>query len=289
MIPIHVGQCGNRMGKALVEELCTDHGIGKEIFSVQNDMLDGRELFFDLSDSGRYIYRGIMADLEPRVLSMIQASEYGGVYNPENVYLASDGGGSGNTYSGGYNKCSEAMKSLMDIVQREAEASDKIESFMLTHSVSGGTGSGMGSRLLESLRDAYPKKMVQTYSVFPVKDESNNVLQTYNAMLAVSQHTLYADMVTVVDNKALSQMGTTFEDMNKVVSEIMNMATAPIRNGSTSCDTFMEQVVELCPFQPVHFIGTGKWWDGEYGRVKQGKAKWGYTGEQDKAEYSGLE
>ncbi len=38
----------------------------------------------------------------------------------------------------------------------------------MLHSISGGTGSGMGSCLLEKLNDRYPKKLIQTYSVFPV-------------------------------------------------------------------------------------------------------------------------
>lgn len=37
----------------------------------------------------------------------------------------------------------------------------------MTHSISGGTGSGMGSALLESLHDHFGKKLIQTYSVFP--------------------------------------------------------------------------------------------------------------------------
>lgn len=38
---------------------------------------------------------------------------------------------------------------------------------MLSHSIAGGTGSGMGSYLLERLNDHFPKKLIQTYSVFP--------------------------------------------------------------------------------------------------------------------------
>ena len=34
---------------------------------------------------------------------------------------------------------------------------------MLCHSIAGGTGSGMGSYLLEALNDRFPKKLIQTY------------------------------------------------------------------------------------------------------------------------------
>ena len=39
--------------------------------------------------------------------------------------------------------------------------------FVLLHSTSGGTGSGLGSRLLTSLRSLYPKSPIVTLSVLP--------------------------------------------------------------------------------------------------------------------------
>jgi len=38
---------------------------------------------------------------------------------------------------------------------------------VLCHSIAGGTGSGMGSYMLEKINERYPKKLIQTYSVFP--------------------------------------------------------------------------------------------------------------------------
>ena len=46
---------------------------------------------------------------------------------------------------------------------REAGYSDSLEGFVLCHSIAGGTGSGMGSYMLEALNDRFPKKLVQTY------------------------------------------------------------------------------------------------------------------------------
>jgi Tubulin/FtsZ family, GTPase domain len=50
---------------------------------------------------------------------------------------------------------------------REAGYSDSLEGFVLCHSIAGGTGSGMGSYLLEALNDRFPKKLIQTYRCFP--------------------------------------------------------------------------------------------------------------------------
>jgi hypothetical protein len=46
---------------------------------------------------------------------------------------------------------------------REAGYADSLEGFQLSHSIAGGTGSGMGSFLLELISDRFPKKLLQTY------------------------------------------------------------------------------------------------------------------------------
>ena len=70
---------------------------------------------------------------------------------------------------------------------------------MLLHSIAGGTGSGMGSFLLERLNDRYPKKLIQTYSVFPNSDEvSDVVVQPYNSILTLRRLTSNADCVVSV-------------------------------------------------------------------------------------------
>ncbi len=44
---------------------------------------------------------------------------------------------------------------IFDILDREADNSDSLEGFVLCHSIAGGTGSGMGSFVLERLNDRY--------------------------------------------------------------------------------------------------------------------------------------
>jgi hypothetical protein len=50
--------------------------------------------------------------------------------------------------------------------------------------------------LLERLGDRFPKKLVQTYSVFPnQQDHSDVVVQPYNSVLTLKRLTLNADCV----------------------------------------------------------------------------------------------
>ena len=67
---------------------------------------------------------------------------------------------------------------------------------MLLHSIAGGTGSGLGSYLLERMNDRYPKKLIQTYSVFPETAAGGGVVvNPYNSLLAMRRLTQNADSV----------------------------------------------------------------------------------------------
>jgi tubulin gamma len=98
---------------------------------------------------------------------------------------------------------------------------------MLLHSIAGGTGSGLGSFLLERLNDRFPKKLIQTYSVFP--EASDVVVQPYNSLLAMKRLVNNADSVVVLDNSALTRIAAdrlhmqdpSFVQTNQLVSRLI--------------------------------------------------------------------
>lgn len=100
--------------------------------------------------------RAVLVDLEPRVINTtIKNMPYGRLFNPENLLLDEEGGGAGNKWTEGYMSGKEYAPQVLDMLRREAENADYLEGFIMTHSVNGGTGSGMGSRLLEEIRHEY--------------------------------------------------------------------------------------------------------------------------------------
>lgn len=141
--------------------------------------------------------------------------------------MSKDGGGAGNNWSLGYGSGEREAEEILEKLDREADGSDSLEGFMLLHSIAGGTGSGLGSFLLERLNDRYPKKLIQTYSVFPNNEEmSDVVVQPYNSMLSLKRLTQNADCVVVLDNAALTRIACdrlhipnpTFAQTNQLVS-----------------------------------------------------------------------
>jgi len=56
---------------------------------------------------------------------------------------------------------------VLDVVRKEAECCDCLQGFQLTHSLGGGTGSGMGTLLISKIREEYPDRIMLTFSIVP--------------------------------------------------------------------------------------------------------------------------
>ncbi len=200
IITLQCGQCGNQIGMEFWKQLCLEHGISKEgtLEEFATAGGDRKDVFFYQADDEQYIPRALLFDLEPRVLNHVQQT-LPRLFNQENIYQHPSGGGAGNNWAMGYSMAEHVQEELMEMIDREADGSESLEGFLVCHSIAGGTGSGMGSFLLERLNDHFPKKLIQTYSVFPNQaDSSDVVVQPYNSLLTLKRLTLNADAVVVL-------------------------------------------------------------------------------------------
>lgn len=133
---------------------------------------------------------------------------------------------------------------------------------MLLHSIAGGTGSGLGSFLLERLNDRFPKKLIQTYSVFP--ESSDVVVQPYNSLLATKRLVNNADSVVVLDNGALTRIAAdrlhvqdpSFVQTNQLVSTVMAASTTTLRYPSYMNNDLVGIIASLIPTPRCHFLMT---------------------------------
>ncbi|XP_065896642.1 tubulin gamma-1 chain isoform X1 [Dysidea avara] len=268
IISVQLGQCGNQIGMEFWKQLCAEHGINPEgiLEKYATEGKDRKDVFFYQADDEHYIPRAVLLDLEPRVIHGILSSPYAKLYNPENIYMSEHGGGAGNNWASGYAQSERLSEEIFDIIDREADGSDSLEGFVLCHSIAGGTGSGMGSFFLERLNDRFPKKLIQTYSVFPNLDEfSDVVVQPYNSILTLKRLTLHADCVVVLDNTALNRIAAerlripnpTFSQVNQLVSTIMATSTATLRYPGYMHNDLIGLISSLIPTPRLHYLMTG--------------------------------
>ena len=122
------------------------------------------------------------------------------------------------------------VDSVLDVVRKEAESCDCLQGFQLTHSLGGGTGSGMGTLLISKIREEYPDRIMNTYSVVPSPKVSDTVVEPYNATLSVHQLVENTDETFCIDNEALYDIcfrtlklaTPTYGDLNHLVSLTMS-------------------------------------------------------------------
>ncbi|CAL6306144.1 unnamed protein product [Bathycoccus prasinos] len=201
IITLQVGQCGNQIGTEFWSKLCSEHGISKSgafnEVAESSPGIDRKDVFFYQADDNHYIPRALLLDLEPRVINGIKNSDHKRLFNNENMYVSQQGGGAGNNWASGYSQGASVENEIMDMIDREADGSDSLEGFVMCHSIAGGTGSGLGSYILEALGDRYGKKLVQTYSIFPNQNEISGYtpLSSYAHGLNATRKTTVLDVM----------------------------------------------------------------------------------------------
>lgn len=75
----------------------------------------------------------------------------------------------------------------------------------MLHSLAGGTGSGLGARLAEEIRDLYPQSPLATCS-FAACPQGETVLQNYNSLLSLTSISSSSDFVGLFSNETLMQL-----------------------------------------------------------------------------------
>ena len=159
------------------------------------------------------------------------------------VFFSGQSGAGNNWAKGHYTEGAELIDSVLDVVRKEAEGCDCVQGFQLTHSLGGGTGSGMGTLLISKIREEYPDRIMNTFSVVPSPKVSDTVVEPYNATLSVHQLVENTDETYCIDNEALYDIcfrtlkltTPTYGDLNHLVSATMS--------GVTTCLRFPGQVM----------------------------------------------
>ena len=99
----------------------------------------------------------------------------------------------------------ELIDSVLDVVRKEAEGCDCLQGFQLCHSLGGGTGSGMGTLLISKVREEYPDRIMETFSVIPSPKVSDTVVEPCNAVLSLHRLVNNEDARMLLDNEVLAR------------------------------------------------------------------------------------
>jgi len=160
IISIHVGQAGIQLGNSCWELYCLEHGI-KPDGSMPSDKKgndDAFNTFFSDTGAGKHVPRCVFLDLEPTVIDEVRTGTYRELFHPQQLISGKED--AANNYARGhYTIGKEIVDLCLDRVRKLADNSSGLQGFLFFNSVGGGTGSGLGSLLLERLSVDYGKKI----------------------------------------------------------------------------------------------------------------------------------
>ncbi|GFR26435.1 tubulin epsilon chain [Trichonephila clavata] len=273
---IQVGQCGNQIGYRFwdlaIQEYQFYRTCTEDINSFFKIIDTPKKSNCDFLDSVKA--RAILIDMEEGVVSEILNGPLKCIFDRQQ--LVTDVSGSGNNWAIGNKFYGSKYRShLIDLFRKEVEECDTLQCFFLLHSMGGGTGSGLGTAILEYLCDEFPKIPRFVFAAFP-SPEDDVITSPYNTVLANSRLSNFADCVFPFQNKALidvcnkalkmkrlhptiirsrtKSQSKPFDEMNDIIANtILNLTCSSRFPGSLNVD-INEIVMNMTPYPRLHYL-----------------------------------
>lgn len=99
------------------------------------------------------------------ILDAIKNGSYQKLFSTQNMICGKEDAAS-NYAAGFYGVGKKLTSTVMDQLARLAEDCNSLQGIALFRSIGGGTGSGMGSRIIESIKNTYPNKTIIDFNVY---------------------------------------------------------------------------------------------------------------------------
>ncbi|XP_057738539.1 tubulin alpha-5 chain-like [Arachis stenosperma] len=265
IISIHIGQAGIQVGNSCWELYCLEHGIQPDGVmasdSAEISEHDAFSTFFSESGSGHFVPRALFVDLEPTVVDEVRSGAYRQLFHPEKLISGKED--AANNFSRGrYTVGREVEEVCLNRIRKLAENCSGLQGFMFFNAAGGGTGSGLGSLLLERLSAEYGKKSRLGFIIYPSPQVSTAVVEPYNTVLANHGLIEHSDVVVLLDNEAIYDIcrrsldieRPTYSNLNRLISQCISSLTTSLRfQGAINVD-ITEFQTNLVPYPRIHFM-----------------------------------
>lgn len=149
-----------------------------------------------------------MIDSESKVVDSIlsqQSSSLIWEYDKHSIWA--QGSGSKNNWAVGFtNPNSSLLEKTMERLQYQAEKCDRFGGFLMFQSLAGGTGSGLGSKITETVRDTFGQRaQIMNTVVWPYQT-GEVMVQSYNSILSLASLLKNSDAICLTYNDDLHKI-----------------------------------------------------------------------------------
>ena len=235
---VHVGQCGNQLGGEFWDiATCAAAGLDSSAReSYASSLFRNGALQSSAAQQHRYYPRAVLVDSEPKVIERLlrvvrtpirfRRGAYPVMFDPKRAVVDAWQRGRANSFPMGFGfgsgfcpdraqgyatgtSSTQLLEAALEAVRAEAEASDRFAAcaggglgsgLVVTHSLGGGTGAGLGCRLLLELRDTYPAPYILSAAVLPFS-AGGSAMQSYNVCMSLRILDEVCDGVMLLSNE----------------------------------------------------------------------------------------
>ena len=138
---------------------------------------------------------------------------------------------------------------------------------IFTHSVGGGTGSGLTSLLAGRICPEYGNQLTKmSATVYPSKSTLTSIVEPYNAVLSVKFLMEHIDTTLLFRNNSLQGMldrivgveNPSFLEINRCIAQRLSSVTFPMRAPGVLNWSLREMIMNLVPYPRAHFQMTSQ-------------------------------
>ncbi|KAH0467628.1 hypothetical protein IEQ34_002661 [Dendrobium chrysotoxum] len=238
--------------------VCQGFGVSDTSVGVGHDAFN---TFFSETGAGKHVPRALFVDLEPTVIDEVRTGAYRQLFHPEQLISGKEDAAN-NFARGHYTVGKEIVDLCLDRVRKLADNCTGLQGFLVFNAVGGGTGSGLGSLLLERLSVDYGKKSKLGFTIYPSPQVSTAVVEPYNSVLSTHSLLEHTDVAILLDNEAIYDIcrrsldieRPTYTNLNRLISQIISSLTTSLRfDGAINVD-ITEFQTNLVPYPRIHFM-----------------------------------
>jgi len=264
-ISIHVGQAGIQVGNACWELLCLEHGIDSDGQMRSDKTIGGGDdafnTFFSETGAGKHVPRSLFVDLEPTAIDEVRTGTYRQLFHPEQLISGRED--ASNLFARGYFSFGKEIVDLvLERIRGLADQCTGLQGFMIYNSVNGGTGSGLGSLLLERLSVDYGEKSKLGFVVYPSPQIYTATVTPYNTVLSTHSLLEHNDETVIFDNGAIFDIcrrhlnidNPTYTSVNRLIAQVVSNTTASLRFDGTLNVNMQDIHTNLVPFPKFNFL-----------------------------------
>ena len=168
---MHIGQAGIQVGVQFWNRMMKEHGIGTDGKPTEFGPRGNVNSLFYESENGKFIPRALLIDTDSMVIEETMKTDFGRLLEVDQFINGKEA--AVNYARAHYMHGPILGETVINALFNQFSKCENIEALLIFHSLSGGTGSGLFSRILYRISLDYHKLSKICFSIMPSEDYSS--------------------------------------------------------------------------------------------------------------------